>query len=531
MQNTNINISNYNSFQSYLLLDFSFSFEKDVPHDDICRTVLEVAQEVNINKYVDFSHRNIHGYDAFMMFALVLLAKAEYGYASTRRLEHLCKTDIRYMFIAKNQCPSHMAFQRFINDDLKMSIDDIFYEVNRYIEKKMNINTDVLCIDGTKYEANANKNTFVWRANTVRNRTKRWKKTNQCIDKINRYFKRNNINLRYSLLKEPSIDYLLDISDKIEKYMKDENIAFVHGKGKRKSDIQKLYDELKEHAMKMFEYTIHMDILGERNSFSKTDPDATFMHMKYDYYNHTNVFKPGYNIQTGVSDGIIRNIYISSDGNDINTYIPFMEKYYEAYGSYPKKTPADAGYGSFDNYSYCKEHNIELYMKYAGYYKEKEKTNEKNRFKKPHMKRTEDGGFICPAGYEFEIEKVTIDSRSNYDKINFLFRNNKCGECPLRNKCTKSKSGRTIVHSYQMEEYQKEIKRNIRSEDGIRLMYQRSNETEGTFGDWKNNHQFERLHRRGENGVKLEIYLVAIGHNIRKYHRYKIQKQKTEKVN
>lgn len=147
------------------------------------------------------------------------------------------------------------------------------------------------------------------------------------------------------------------------------------------------------------------------------------------------------------------------------------------------------------------------------------------------MKRTEDGGFICPAGYEFEIEKVTIDSRSNYDKINFLFRNNKCGKCPLRNKCTKSKSGRTIVHSYQMEEYQKEVKRNIRSEDGIRLMYQRSNETEGTFGDWKNNHQFERLHRRGENGVKLEIYLVAIGHNIRKYHRYKIQKQKTEKVN
>ena len=226
-------------------LDFSFSFEKDVPHDDICRTVLEVAREVNINKYVDFSHRNTHGYDSFMMFVLVLLAKAEYGYASTRRLERLCKTDIRYMFIAKNQCPSHMAFQRFINDDLKMSIDDIFYEINRYIVKKMNINTDVLCIDGTKYEANANKNTFVWRANTIRNRTKRWKKTNQCIDRINRYFKKNNINLRYSLLKEPSIDYLLNISDRIEEYMKDEDIDFVHGRGKRRSDIQKLYDELK----------------------------------------------------------------------------------------------------------------------------------------------------------------------------------------------------------------------------------------------------------------------------------------------
>lgn len=104
------------------------------------------------------------------------------------------------------------------------------------------------------------------------------------------------------------------------------------------------------------------------------------MHMKYDYYNHTNVFKPGYNVQIGVSDGYIRNIYISSDGNDLRTYIPFMDKYKSAYGRLPKKTPADAEYGSYDNYNYCKENNIELYMKYSGYYKSQEKTNEKISF-------------------------------------------------------------------------------------------------------------------------------------------------------
>lgn len=111
MQNTNIYKTNYNSFQPYLLLDFTFSFEKDVGHDDICRTVIEIAKEVNLAKYVDFSRRNSHGYNALMMFKLVLLAKTEYGYASTRHLEHLCKNDIRYMFIAQNQKPSHMAFQ------------------------------------------------------------------------------------------------------------------------------------------------------------------------------------------------------------------------------------------------------------------------------------------------------------------------------------------------------------------------------------------------------------------------------------
>lgn len=53
----------------------------------------------------------------------------------------------------------------------------------------------------------------------------------------------------------------------------------------------------------------------------------------------------------GVRDGFIRNIYISCNGNDLKTYIPFMEKYKKACGELPKKTPADADYGSFDNYS------------------------------------------------------------------------------------------------------------------------------------------------------------------------------------
>ena len=142
------------------------------------------------------------------------------------------------------------------------------------------------------------------------------------------------------------------------------------------------------------------------------------MHMKYDYYNHTNVFKPGYNVQVGVSDGFIRNIYVSSDCSDIQTYIPFMEKYKLMYGKLPLKTPADAGYGSYDNYMYCRENSIELFMKYPGYYEESKKTNDKNRFRASHFERTEDGGYICPAGHEFEVDKVTTDTRGVYARSN-----------------------------------------------------------------------------------------------------------------
>lgn len=520
---------NYKAYQPYMLLDFSFSFENDIAHDDICRTVIEVVEGINIAKYVNFDHRNSHGYNGMMMFNLVILAKTLFGYVSTRELEELCKTDVRFMTIAQNQKTSHQSFHRFIHDDLTMSIEDIFYEINKYIENHIEINTDVLCIDGTKYEANANKNTFIWRKNTIRNRTKRWKKTLLCIQRINSYFENKTINVHYSLLKEPCIDYLLMITEKIELYMKDHHIDFVHGKGKRKSNIQRLYDELRENAIKLWEYSIHLDMLQERNSCSKTDPDATFMHMKYDYYNHTNVFKPGYNIQIGVSDGIIRNIYISSDGNDIKTYIPFMEKYKQVYGQLPKKTPADAGYGSYDNYSYCKENGIELYMKYSGYYKEKEKTTQKNQFKLIHFKRDENNQFVCPAGHTFELEKETIDNRGIYPKKNKILINTHCCDCPLRSQCTKSKTGRTINYCEELDEFHNVVKKNVQSEEGMQLMFQRSNETEGTFGDLKANQKYDRLRRRGETGVKLEIYLVSIGHNLRKYHRKKIKAEKQVK--
>lgn len=160
----------YTAYQTYALLDFNISFEKDVTADDISRTVIEVTERIDINKFVAFTHRNSHGYDGLMMLRLLLLAFADNGYASTRKLAKLCRTDIRYMFIAQNQKPSHQAFQRFIHDALIMSVEEIFYEMNRIMDDELPIDTDVLCIDGTKYEANANKNTFIWRKNTVRHR-------------------------------------------------------------------------------------------------------------------------------------------------------------------------------------------------------------------------------------------------------------------------------------------------------------------------------------------------------------------------
>lgn len=526
MTNTQINQLDYTAYQPNMLLDFHFSYEKDIAADDISRTVSEAVEGACLIKYVSFKNRNAHGYDRIMMLKLVLLAMTLFGYTSTRQLAELCRNDIRFIFIAQGARPSHESFHRFIHDDLKMSIEDIFIDLNKYIEKHDEIDTDILYIDGTKYEANANKMTFVWKKATLKFRMKCWQKCMEEIKSLNRTLESLDIPLRFSLIKEISIDYLIEIADRLEETMEMKQIGFVHGKGKRKHRLQRHYDALKDYAVKMWKYAMHLDICGERNSFSKTDPDATFMHMKYDYYNHTNVFKPGYNVQMGISGGYIRHIYISSDANDLNTYIPFMKGYYEAYGEYPSRTPADAGYGSFDNYSFCKENGIELYMKYSGQRKQEEKTTEKNRFKTYKFERNEKNEIICPAGHIFEAESERIETRGIYPRKIEKLVNRHCEGCPLRSRCTKSKNGRTINRSKELEEFQKEARENMETAEGKRLMDQRSILSEGAFGNLKENWGYTKLRRRGESGVKTEMHLMAIGANLRKYHRRKVEKMK-----
>ncbi|HAM30852.1 MAG TPA: hypothetical protein DCP49_05425 [Erysipelotrichaceae bacterium] len=155
-----------NALQPSFQFPLSFIYEDSIPSDDISRTVKEVVEGVNVFKYIDFSSRHDCGYDGLKLLQCILLAYALKGYASLRNLEDLCKFDIRFQFIMDGLTPSFMAFQRFIANNLRMSLEDLFVEFNRYFETHDHIHTDILYIDGTKFEANANKMTFVWMRST-----------------------------------------------------------------------------------------------------------------------------------------------------------------------------------------------------------------------------------------------------------------------------------------------------------------------------------------------------------------------------
>lgn len=527
MISTQINQENYNAFQSYMLLQFPINFDV-ITKDDIFYTVLEIVEGVNLSDFISFKKHRNDGYDKLALFSALLLSLAIHGkLISLRKLEEECRYDVRFQYILNGECPSYKTWERFINQDLSVNMEELLAQLNKYIMNQVEICKDVLYIDGTKYEAYANKMTFVWKKATDKFYTRNWAKVINTIQELNAYFKKNEIDVQYSIIKEPSFLYLLTITDKLEEYAKIKKVVFVKGKGKRKTELQRMYDKLAEYAMKMFKYEIHYDLFQGRNSFSKTDPDAAFLHMKYDYYNHTNVFKPGYNVQMGVMDGYIMNLYINTDANDVNSFQATVEKYQEMYGEYPKSICADAGYGSKKNYNYCTMHDIKAYIKYAGFEKEKEKITEKNKYRIMHFERDENYIPICPEGYKFTIETMkTQKNEYQIPEVIIKVRNEHCQECPMRSRCTKAKNGRTARIDITLETQKTKARRILRSDEGKEVMKKRSIQSEGAFGILKEDYGFDCLSRRGESGVKIEFYSASIGFNIKKYHRAKLKKEK-----
>ena len=342
MENTiNYNHVDYTPYQLRLPLDLSLVIDKLDP----MWSFLEIVNSINLRRFIR-SHKGNQGYDPIMMMRVILFAYMNQVY-SLRSIEEKCKTDIRFMYLCQDERPSFMAFQRFISNQIKGNASDIFTEIMLVICKKMKVNTRILYIDGTSMEASANKFSFVWKKTAVKTKDKT---LSRIADTIGQLTKLTGIFYTESYEDTQAIGgYIVSIW-----WCSKNKAQFVLGKGHHKTALQKAYEELKKLNEKLKECQERIETCGnDRNSYSKTDHDATFMHMKYDYYNNTGVFKPGYNVQLAESDEFIMHVMVSNARSDTKTFIPFMDGYEKRYQEYPGIVVADAGYGSYDNYMCC----------------------------------------------------------------------------------------------------------------------------------------------------------------------------------
>ena len=498
---------------------------------DICDPVLafdEIMEEIRIEQYLKprgFKPLGRPRYCRVNMLKTILFGFMDKGYASLRDLKDLCKVNLRYMYLMDGEKPSYHCFSDFINNELTDSIENIFRAVMEYITKEDNVDMQHVYIDGSKFEANANKYSFVWRKGTEKSRYKLFAKITALLDEVNKELECMGLHIETNTEYTP--EYLEEITIKYAKLTGIDPISFVHGRGHRRTVEQRHYEKLSEYKKKLNEYVEKLTICGEnRNSYSKTDHDATFMRMKRDYMGNDQLL-PAYNVQLGIADEYIVVAGVTQYRSDMDCFIPLMEKFKEQYGFYPKYPVADAGYGSFNNYIYCQEHGMEKFMKFPMY--KKETTDEKYRtdpYRAVNFKTDENGAMICPNGKKFKFAYRKPVKGNLYGRQEEIYECEDCSDCPYAAQCKKGNGNRTVCLNQELTAMHKEVLDNLESIHGALLRMNRSIQAEGTFGILKYDRWYKRIVRRGLESVRLELNLVSIGHNLYKFYNKKMRARK-----
>ena len=249
------------------------------------------------------------------------------------------------------------------------------------------------------------------------------------------------------------------------------------------------------------------------------------MRMKRDYMGNDQLL-PGYNIQIAVADEYIAVMDVRQYRSDMDCFIPLMEKFKSLYGFYPRYPIADAGYDSYNNYIYCQEHGMEKFMKFPMYRKETEDEKYRNDpFRAVNFKTDAAGNLVCPNGKTFRFAYRKAVKGNLYGRQEEVYECEDCSGCPYAGQCKKTDRNRTICLNQELTSMHREVLENLESVHGALLRMNRSIQAEGTFGILKQDRNYKRIVRRGLDFVKLELYLVSIGHNLYKFYNKSLRSQ------
>jgi transposase len=445
------------------------------------------------------------GYNPYNLLAAIIYCFSKFN-ATLRDIEDKCIFDIRVQYIMEGNVPDHSVIGDFINLYILPNQYEIFTCITKQIIKEFNLDTSDVYIDGTKLEANANKYKFVWKP--LKFHAKLDIKIKSLLNEIG-----------YSDSYTKNLIKAYDYNKILKTYAYKNGIdinSIPIGKGKRLTKEQKQYKIGYGYLIKLVEYEEKEKICGEnRNSYFKTDHDATAMVLKEDYYSKmSHDFHAGYNIQVLVSSLLIMMYGVYQDRTDFNTLIPMNNLYFKYYNSYPINECDDAGYGNYKNYKYIREHNIGNYIKFQNFEGESSGKN-------PQLFYVFNDGVMCLDTNIGEI--VPFDN--NHQKRNkdgTLYKFNGCSNCNYSYRC-KSKlknKDENFRHAELIIDYEilkEQVRSNLLSPKGIEIRINRSIQVEGTFGQIKNNMNYDRIRRRGLDKVSVEIMLMCLGVNIRRY--------------
>jgi len=544
--------------------------EEEIEPDHLVRVVNAAIEKMDLSVvYEQYKGGGTSSYHPKMLLKVLIYAYTQQIYSS-RKIAKALRENIYFMWLSGNSRPDFHTINRFRGVVVKRTIGEIFAAVLTILVDGGYVKLENYFVDGTKVEANASKYSFVWSKNTKRYKEQVQAKVTELLETIEQVnaaedaeyggndlperggknpldsaqleAKINELNERLRQL--PETEEIKEAPDGEEppkganeangaenELKPNETAPRQAAKGKKKDDKRKqrhkskaqqlaqgIQQLAKDYLPRLKKYEAQEVILAGRNSYAKTDHDATFMRMKEDHMRNGQL-KAGYNIQMGTEEQYVVGFSVHQRPGDPGCLIPHLkETQQQRSGRHPKRAIADSAYGSEENYAYLEQENIQAFVKYNTFHQETKPRHKPNPFAAEQMPYDEVlDTFTCPNGQSLRY-KTTQRHRSDngYQSTRRVYQCDDCSQCPLKEKCSKAKGNRTIQVSFCLWKMRANARNLLLSEQGTSLRKQRSIDVETVFGRIKQDWGFRRFFLRGLEKVKTEWGLLCIAHNLAK---------------
>jgi len=449
------------------------NLDEMIPEGHLVRVVDEMIDLLDIAPLKrQYKGGGTSAYHPRMLLKVLVYAYSQQTFSS-RKIAKALRENIHYMWLSGMSQPDHRTINRFRGVVMKEVVEEVFYGIVEQLFELGYVDLEKYFVDGTKIEANANRYSFVWKKSTDKYKANLQEKVRKLLDDIEEIEAEEEE--RYGDKDYPEMGEGIEIdAEKMKKAV--DKINQKLRKNPKNKKLKKAKKDLEQDFIPREEkYEKYEETLGDRNSFSKTDEDATFMRMKEDHMRNGQL-KPGYNIQMGTENQFITGFSIHQNPGDTSCLKDHLEQRKRWLGEHPQVLIADAGYGSEENYDYLKDRNITAYVKYnLFHYEQKKRYQKKKAYRQENfIYQKEKDQYLCPQG------KV----------LSYQF--------------TKEKYNRRIYIGVKLLEMRKTARELLTSPEGVRMRSQRPIEVEAVYGRLKHNWGFRRFLLRGVNKVKIE---------------------------
>lgn len=487
--------------------------EELIPENHLVRTVNAAIEEIDLKiLYQQYKGGGTSSYHPKMMLKVLIYGYIEKQYSS-RRIAKALRENVNFMWLSGQNRPDFRTINRFRGEVMKNIIGEVFASVMALLIEQGHVKLENYFVDGSKLEANARRHSAVWAKNTKRYKEQVQRKIQELWEEIERENEAEQEEYGDQDLPEVGEEAESDsqrLKEKIEEL--NERLR----KDPRNNTLKKAVRKMeKDYLPRLEKYEEQEKKLAGRNSYSKTDEDATFLRMKEDQRNPKAWPKPAYNVQLGTENQFIVGFSVHQQANDATCLIPHLEEVEAQLGRLPENWVGDGVYGSEENLAYAEQKQANAYLKYPTFFKEGKAKYRDDPFRAENFSYDpERDCFTCPDGRLLPFKRTSIrKTKTEYPCHYHHYVCLDCKECPFKEQCTRSKGNRQLTVRWNYWRLKDQARHLLTSDKGVKLRSRRGWEVEGVFGHIKFNRDFRRFLLRGRKKVRTELGLLSLAHN------------------